>query len=237
MARRIARALAVGLALASPAAADDPTPFTACDLLAAHPWDPDRVAEGVAYEAIEPVALKACRSALEDHPASLRLAYQLGRALERHGYAGAALAHLRQAAEAGYAQAQYALGLLHAEGDGIPRDDAEAARWWRCAAARDHGPALAALELAHYDGRGASRYARIAFIMMRRAARKGFVQAQYLAGLVCLTASVGTTEDDAAVRPLCTESEATMWLATAANKGHAEARHALEELGLVGDAN
>jgi hypothetical protein len=32
MARRIACALAIGLALASPAAAGDPTPFTACDL-------------------------------------------------------------------------------------------------------------------------------------------------------------------------------------------------------------
>lgn len=226
-------ALAVALTLGAAAAAADETPATPCDALAAHPWDPDRAAEGVAYEALDEAALDACRAAVAVHPSSPRLAYQLGRVLERLGYLGAALGHLRQAAEAGHAQAQYALGVLHYDVRGAVRDDDEAVRWLRRAAARDHGPALAALAMAHRDGRGARFDPGLAFITMRRAAHEGFVQAQYAVGMACVTGMIDGFDADPATRAPCTEGEATMWLATAANKGHADARRALEEMGLL----
>lgn len=37
-------------------------------------------------------------------------------------------------AEAGDANAQYALGSMYANGKGVPQDDAEAMKWWRLAA-------------------------------------------------------------------------------------------------------
>ena len=40
----------------------------------------------------------------------------------------------KKAAEQGDAEAQYNLGVMYANGDGLPEDDAEAVRWYRMAA-------------------------------------------------------------------------------------------------------
>jgi hypothetical protein len=40
----------------------------------------------------------------------------------------------RQAAEQGYAEAQYNLGVMYANGEGVPEDDTEAVKWYRKAA-------------------------------------------------------------------------------------------------------
>ena len=47
-------------------------------------------------------------------------------------------ADLRQAAEQGDANAQAALGMMYAEGEGVRQDYAEAAKWWRRAAEQGH---------------------------------------------------------------------------------------------------
>lgn len=229
---RLFSLLVMLVALAAPAHADD-TPETECDRLAAHPWDPRRVSTGVSYEALGEAALDACRAAAEQYLDSPRIAYQLGRTLERLSYIDGALAALRRSAGAGYAQAAYALGVLHYDLDGRARDDAEAVRWWRRAAALNHGPALAALAMAYRDGRGTPYDARLAFFTMRRAANEGFVQAQYAVGMACVTGMIAGWEPRSDRRAPCTESEATMWLATAANHGHADARAVLEGLGLL----
>ena len=44
-------------------------------------------------------------------------------------------------AETGYAPDQYTLGLIYANGDGVPEDDAEAVRWYRLAAEQGHASA------------------------------------------------------------------------------------------------
>ena len=51
----------------------------------------------------------------------------------------------RKAAEQGYADAQYNLGILYANGQGVTQDYAEAARWYRKAA--DQGDAIAQINL------------------------------------------------------------------------------------------
>ena len=43
-------------------------------------------------------------------------------------------AGIQMAAEQGYAGAQYNLGLMYAQGEGVPEDDAEAVRWYQMAA-------------------------------------------------------------------------------------------------------
>ena len=45
---------------------------------------------------------------------------------------------LHQAAEQGHVQAQFGLGVLFMEGQGIPKNNAEAVRWFRLAATRGH---------------------------------------------------------------------------------------------------
>ena len=46
----------------------------------------------------------------------------------------------RVQAEAGDASAQYILGLMYANGFGVPEDDDEAVRWYRMAAEQGYGP-------------------------------------------------------------------------------------------------
>ena len=52
-----------------------------------------------------------------------------------------ALAELRARAEAGDAASQFNLGFRYATGEGVPEDDAEAARWFRLAAEQGHASA------------------------------------------------------------------------------------------------
>ena len=54
-----------------------------------------------------------------------------------------AVAHHRAAARQGFSLAEFSLGLLHARGHGVPRDRAEARRWFARAVAHGH-PAPAA---------------------------------------------------------------------------------------------
>jgi TPR repeat protein len=44
----------------------------------------------------------------------------------------------RLASEQGLALAQYNLGILYGDGEGVPKDAVEAHAWWNVAAARGH---------------------------------------------------------------------------------------------------
>jgi TPR repeat protein len=61
---------------------------------------------------------------------------------------------LHQNAEHGDADAQYHLGLQYAKGHDVPRSEAEAVKWFRCAAAQEHPMAQLALGLCNQDGFG-----------------------------------------------------------------------------------
>ena len=61
---------------------------------------------------------------------------------------------LRRAADQGNADAQFNLGVMYAEGRGVPRDDAEAARWYRCAADQGEAAAQFNLGLMYAKGEG-----------------------------------------------------------------------------------
>ena len=57
-------------------------------------------------------------------------------------------------AEAGDADAQYNLGVMHDYGQGVPQDDAEASRWWRLAADQGHANAQYNLGFMYSNGSG-----------------------------------------------------------------------------------
>lgn len=129
----------------------------ACDAAAAHPSDPDRVGAGVpTAQVVTHVAIPACRAAVEREPEEARFRYQLGRALVYWARANEAsadegVAHVRAAAERGYRQAEFVLGLLYAE-----RGDRCAAEPWYKAAA-DQG--LKSARLTYVDEAVAGRLA------------------------------------------------------------------------------
>lgn len=57
-------------------------------------------------------------------------------------------------AEGGDAHAQFSLGMLYAEGESIPEDDAEAVKWYRKAAEQGHSPAQHNLGMMYANGEG-----------------------------------------------------------------------------------
>ena len=128
----------------------------ACDLAAAHPSDPDKVAPGVAAEAVVThVAIPACRAAVAREPGNPRLRYQLGRSLVYWAGANdaddaAGIAEVEAAADLGYRQAQFVLGLLY-----VRRGDVCAAEPLYKAAA-DQG--LKSARLTYVDDMLARRY-------------------------------------------------------------------------------
>ena len=61
---------------------------------------------------------------------------------------------LRARAAQGDAEAQFNIGVMYAEGRGVPRDDAEAVRWYRLAAEQGHAYAQFNLGVMYAYGEG-----------------------------------------------------------------------------------
>ena len=78
--------------------------------------------------------------------APARAGYDEGLAAYNRGDYATALRELRTLAEQDFVRAQYNLGLMYYNGEGVPRDYAEAATWFRRAADQGHADAKAALQ-------------------------------------------------------------------------------------------
>jgi uncharacterized protein len=90
---------------------------------------------------------------------------------------------LRRAAEANMSHAQYVTGKMYDDGEfGVPRDPAEAHRWFLKAAQQGHTQAQVALANQFLDGRGTPRDNATAFFWYKKAAQGGDMTAQYVAG-------------------------------------------------------
>lgn len=186
----------------------------ACDLLAADPWDPDRVAEGVEIEEIDGVlALEACTKALEQL-ALPRFAYQRARALlalERYREAEQVLEEL---SKAGHVPAGFELARLQI----VRKGSKDGAELLKQTASAGHPPAQAFLARLRYlggrhhginwnqDGNEAARLAQ-------SAATAGHPDAAFLLAEL-YERGVGV--------PVVTR-EALRWYRVAAEKGNEEA--------------
>lgn len=80
--------------------------------------------------------VKSCEDAIREHPNDLHLIFLLGRAYQREaGNNEKAVQQFRNAAEQGYAEAQYTVGVIYENGQqGIPRNISQAIEWYRKAA-------------------------------------------------------------------------------------------------------
>ena len=90
----------------------------------------------------------------------------------------------RPLADAGVAAAQQHVGLMYAEGKGVPQNDVEAAKWFTRAA--EQGDALAQYDLgvSFAEGIGVKKDPEIAAKWFRRAAMQGMAIAQLNLGLL-----------------------------------------------------
>lgn len=128
---------------------------------------------------------------------------------------------LQPLASQGNAIAQYQLGLIHYNGQGVPEDEKQAIHWWKQAAAQGYSNAMYQLGSAYLYGSQASGFVpdpdREAATWYFQAASKGHAEAQYHLGLLFL-AGKGVVEN---------RREAARWLRKAAAQQHPEAKKAL----------
>lgn len=91
---------------------------------------------------------------------------------------GAAPEEIRPLADRGVAVAQYNLGLMYANGQGVPQDYEEAFKWTRLAADQGHAMAQINLGLIYANGLGVPQSFKEAFKWTQLAANQGNTSAQ-----------------------------------------------------------
>ena len=116
-------------------------------------------------------------------------------------------------AEKGDAEAQFNLGLMYHNGEGVAQDQAAAARWYGLAAEQGDAPAQHNLGLMYLDGEGVALNRGEALKWFRQAAEQGLAQAQFGLGLAYAIGE-GVVQDNVL---------AHMWFNIAGSKGLARA--------------
>jgi hypothetical protein len=112
---------------------------------------------------------------------AVKEAYDL--AIERGDYA-TAMRELRPLAEQGLAAAQFNLALLYANGQGVPKDDAQARQWYEKAAAQGHAEAQVNLGILLVYARGGPQDYKMAVYWLCLSANQGNDLAQRKLGLM-----------------------------------------------------
>jgi len=128
----------------------------------------------------------------------------------------------KAAAEAGQAEAQFDLGLLYAQGLGVPRDMEEAGRWYRKAAEQGNAEAEFALGQMYSRGWGVPRDQADAlrWLQMANSPDTEGPPTEW-----AVVEGYGVPQD---------QKQAAYWYQLAAEKGHAEAQYNLGRLYATG---
>jgi len=134
-------------------------------------------------------------------------------------------AAVRRAAKAGNPEAQFRLGVMYGNGDGVALDHAEAIRWFEKAAAQDHQNALITMAWMYASGAGVDADEDRARELYLKAAGLGSSKAQYVVGTMYRFAQYGVEKDIA---------KAVDWYLKAANQGMATAQFALGRMLMEG---
>jgi TPR repeat protein len=82
-------------------------------------------------------------------------------------------------AQQGNAVAQYKLGIMYDNGEGVPQNSAEAEKWWRLAAEQGNAVAQFNLGVMYDTGEGVPQNGAEAVKWYRLAAAQGYADAQY----------------------------------------------------------
>jgi uncharacterized protein len=83
-----------------------------------------------------------------------------------------------QRAEQGSAEAQAILGMAYRDGEGVPKDDAQAITWFRKSAEQGNARAQGALGKAYLEGNGVTRDVANAVVWLLKAVEQGDAEAQ-----------------------------------------------------------
>jgi TPR repeat protein len=135
----------------------------------------------------------------------------------------ATVTQLRERANAGDASAQFNLGLLYFKGEGVPKDDTQAAIWYRKAAEQGNANAQHNLGGLYLMGQGVPKDDTQTVRWYMKAAEQGFALepfVQYYLGLLYFNGH-GVPQDD---------TQAVQWHRKAAEQGFALALNSLARL-------
>lgn len=214
------------------------TDLSQCTVLAGSPYEPENLGTGRGVDLRNVIAWRAirnCGRALAKAPGTPTLLYRLGRAYHAQHLSGEKPSRLdpltaiyhgdfrslyTQAAELGYAAAQYDLGRLHLDGVSTPKSVERAIHWFEKAAKQELPHAQYALAHLYFSGADVSQDSAKAFDWLRKAADNGLASAQYELAHAFETGR-GLSRDD---------QEAALWYARAAKQGHPDAQLRLAAL-------
>ncbi|MGZ8182055.1 MAG: J domain-containing protein [Methylobacter sp.] len=135
----------------------------------------------------------------------------------KQGQAAKALPLYLQLAGQGNADAQFHAGLIYATGQGIAKDDIQAADWFVKAAEQGHREAQTKLGFMYATGKGVAQNYNLANYWCYKAAEQGDATAQYNLGLMYAEGQ-GVAKDN---------SLAFSWYSKAAAQGDARAQYSL----------
>jgi uncharacterized protein len=121
---------------------------------------------------------------------------------------------LKKAADQGYANAQFAMGLMYYKSEGVEVNKAEAAKWFHKAADQGHANAQFNLGLMYYTGEGVELNKAEAPKWFHKAADQGHAKAQFNLGF--------TYQKGEGVE--VNKAEAAKWYHKAAEQGDANAQ-------------
>jgi TPR repeat protein len=124
-------------------------------------------------------------------------------------------AETKMKAEAGDAEAQYALGWMYARGEGVPKDAAKEFEWFQKAAVQGYAKAQEGLGACYYFGIGVPKNAAKAVEWFQKAAVQGTAGAQLQLGLMYSRDGEGVPKNAA---------KAFEWVQKAAAQGYAGAQ-------------
>jgi uncharacterized protein len=115
--------------------------------------------------------------------ASAHAGFDEGMAAYQKNNFSLALKEFTPLAEQGLAEAQFSLGVMYREGQGVPQNNAQAVGWYQKAAERGYAKAQISLALMYSRGQGVPKDESIAADWLRKAAEQGDATAQFLLGI------------------------------------------------------
>ena len=124
-----------------------------------------------------------------------------------------------------YAHAQFNLGMMYANGQGVAQDDKAAAKWYRLAAEQGDSKAQSNLGVMYDHGQGVAQDYQEAMKWYRLAAEQGGSYAQYNLG-VMYAEGRGVPQDS---------KEALKWFGLAAEQGEADAQNMIGRMYFHGE--
>jgi TPR repeat protein len=158
--------------------------------------------------------------ALTFSSASFAADFEAGQQAFSSGDYESALAEWQPLADEGHAGAQFGMGLLFANGFGVPFDNAQSLKWYLLAAEQGHAQAQCNLAVMHANGWGVAQSDDQAFKYYSLSAEQGVTQAQMSLAKM-YAKGYGTPADNV---------QAYKWYAIASELGDSGASFQLDEL-------